>query len=160
MCALFLVSDLLCSLQKTKILGRRARAASNNALTEARKTFSKSSSSTVPSTDWKSQIEPLLQKIRDLKNHQHILSHHENPKEQFDYWYQLAQEAIAKKVHDHWPILVQYGVRELLYFFCKSWLKLLEEEQGGKAIIVLVRVTGFCSQWTSLPTLTTALLCY
>ncbi|GAA5983910.1 hypothetical protein JCM10908_005971 [Rhodotorula pacifica] len=55
----------------------------------------------------------------------------------FAVWNQQAQEVFSERVHDGWNVLVQYGVRELVFFLYIQVYTLFAQNQKARAVQVL-----------------------
>lgn len=88
------------------------------------------------SDGWAAQVETVYTRIYKLKDQYPIPDAEAEP---FDVWYNQAKRNLAKEVHDAWPLLFQYGVRELLYFLYQALSELFNRGANERAFKMLVR---------------------
>lgn len=88
------------------------------------------------SDGWSAQVETVYTRIYKLIA-EHPISDAEA--ELFRVWHNQAREHLAKGVDDAWPLLVQYGVRELLYFLYQALCELFSRDAKDRALNMLVR---------------------
>lgn len=98
------------------------------------------------SDGWAAQVETVYTTIFKLKDQYRIPFADTEP---FDVWYTQAKQDLAKEVHDRWPLLLQYGVRELLYFLYQALCELFNRGAKKRALEMLVRTRPFsiCLSW-------------
>lgn len=101
-------------------------------LAEAREVFQPKPASTAWS-GWQTQIYDVRSKIHMLKGRCG-----EAYKMVFEEWNRGAIRAMSNEAHDKWHVLVQYGVRELLYFLYRCLSDLLNRRFLQKAVAVMV----------------------
>ncbi|KWU42041.1 hypothetical protein RHOSPDRAFT_27254, partial [Rhodotorula sp. JG-1b] len=86
------------------------------------------------SDGWASQVETVYNHIHTLKSQYHIPDAEAGP---FDEWHRQAKEELTQGVHGGWPLLVQYGVRKLLYFLYQALCELLNRAATDRAFEML-----------------------
>lgn len=115
----------------------RVQDFSRQCLADARQTLSAlRDPDSLTSDGWPAQVETVYTRIYKLMD-EYLISDAEA--ELVRDWHNQAKQQLAQEVHDAWPLLVQYGVRELLYFLYQALCELFNRGAKERALKMLVR---------------------
>lgn len=85
---------------------------------------------------WRDYIRSVCDKVGNLRKHSRVTA---TERGSFDTWHNQAVEHLSEDKYKCKSVLVQYGLRELLYFLYRCLKELLDKGNSEKATQVLVR---------------------